>query len=267
MTFAIVLVLCAMQSPERGADSKSATQPTFYKDVLPILQAHCQSCHRPGEVAPMPLVTYEQTRPWASSISHAVEMKMMPPWFADPRYGHFANDSSLTEHQIATILAWAQSGAAAGEVRDSPPPRAWVRGWNIPNPDFIVKMPQAVKIPATGEVEYTYEIVPTHFAEDRWVQMSEFRAGSPAHVHHAVVYIRSPNSSWLRQSPSRAAVYSVHAARSAGQSRSSRDNQRSASGIRAGECCRVVAGWNGKIRSCGLRSCLPDALHDKRNCR
>jgi hypothetical protein len=70
--------------------------PTFYKDVLPILQDHCQSCHRPGEVAPMPLVTYEQTRPWAKAMAHAVEMKMMPPWFADPRYGHFADDISLT---------------------------------------------------------------------------------------------------------------------------------------------------------------------------
>src|SRR5579859_699495 len=67
--------------------------PTFYKDVLPILQDHCQNCHRPGEVAPMPLVTYEQTRPWADAISHSVQMKMMPPWFADPRFGHFANDS------------------------------------------------------------------------------------------------------------------------------------------------------------------------------
>ena len=89
--------------------------PTFYKDVLPILQDHCQSCHRPGEVAPMPLVTYEQTRPWAAAMAHAVEMKMMPPWFADPRYGHFANDISLTPQQIATISAWAAAGAPAGD--------------------------------------------------------------------------------------------------------------------------------------------------------
>ena len=88
--------------------------PTFYKDVLPILQDHCQSCHRPGEVAPMPLVTYEQTRPWAGAMAHAVEMKMMPPWFADPRYGHFANDVSLTPQQIATIVGVGRSGSACG---------------------------------------------------------------------------------------------------------------------------------------------------------
>ncbi len=166
--------------------------PTFYKHVLPILQDHCQSCHRPGEVAPMPLVTYEQTQPWAKAIAHAVEMKMMPPWFADPRYGHFSNDVALTPQQIATLIAWAEAGAPAGDSHDAPAPRKWAEGWNISQPDLVVKMPMAVQIPAHGEVEYTYEIVPTHFAQDRWVQMSEFRPGSPAHVHHAVVYIRPP---------------------------------------------------------------------------
>jgi hypothetical protein len=197
----MVLLLCAMQSQEPVPGPKGVAAPRFYEDVLPILQSHCQSCHRPGEVAPMPLVTYEQTRPWAGAISDAVRMRMMPPWFADPRYGHFSNDSSLTDQQVSAISAWAQSGAPAGDEHDSPPPRKWAEGWNIRNPDLVVKMPQAVKIPAAGEVEYTYEIVPTHFAENRWVQMSEFRAGSPAHVHHAVVYIRPPDSSWLRRAP------------------------------------------------------------------
>ena len=184
-----------------GWQSRSPHPPTFYKDVLPILQDHCQSCHRLGEVAPMPLVTYEQTRPWAHGISHAVEMKMMPPWFADPKFGHFSNDSSLTEQQIATLLAWAVAGAPAGERQEAPPPPKWAEGWNIAQPDLVVKMPKPVEIPAEGEVEYTYEIVPTHFSEDRWVQMSEFRPESAAHVHHAVVYIRPPDSPWLRHAP------------------------------------------------------------------
>lgn len=175
--------------------------PTFYRDVLPILQAHCQSCHRVGEVAPMPLETYAQTKPWADIMAHTVAMRMMPPWFADPRYGHFANDPSLTERQIAAIVFWAEAGAPAGNPHDAPPPKKWTTGWNIAKPDLILKMPQPVPIPAHGEVEYTYEIVPTHFAENRWVQMSEFRPGSPAHVHHAVVYIRPPDSPWLRHAP------------------------------------------------------------------
>jgi hypothetical protein len=108
-------------------------------------------------------------------MAHAVEMKMMPPWFADPKYGHFSNDVSLTPQQIATITAWAVSGAPAGNFQNAPSPRKWAQGWNIPHPDLVVTMPKAVHIPADGQVEYTYEIVPTHFAEDRWVQMSEFR--------------------------------------------------------------------------------------------
>jgi hypothetical protein len=175
--------------------------PTFYKDVMPILQDHCQSCHRPGEVAPMPLVTYEQARSSASAIARQVQMKMMPPWFADPRYGRFANDPSLTEPQISTISAWINAGALAGNALDAPPAKKWAEEWNIDQPDLVVKMPKPVPIPAQGEVEYTYEIVPTHFAQDRWVQMSEFRPGSPAHVHHAVVYIRPPDSQWLRHAP------------------------------------------------------------------
>jgi hypothetical protein len=175
--------------------------PTFYKDVVPILQNKCQSCHRSGEAAPMPLVTYEQTRPWAEKIAAAVEMRMMPPWFADPRYGHFANDPSLSEEQIATIAAWAKAGAPAGDARDAPAPRMWSEGWNIPPPDLVLRMPRPVQIPARGEVEYTYEIVSTHFAEDKWVQMAEVRPSSTAHVHHAVVYIRPPDSPWLRHAP------------------------------------------------------------------
>jgi hypothetical protein len=181
-----------------AAPSQKTPPPTFYKDVLPILQDKCQSCHRKGEAAPMPLGTYSETKPWASEIADAVAMKMMPPWFADPRYGHFANDPSLSEEQRATIALWAKAGAPAGVARDAPAARKWSPGWNIPPPDLVVKMPKAVAIPARGEVEYTYEIVATHFTEDRWVQMAELRPSSAAHVHHAVVYIRPPDSPWLR---------------------------------------------------------------------
>jgi len=181
--------------------AKTPSAPTFYKDVLPVLQDHCQSCHRSGGIAPIPLETYEQARSQAPAMAHETQMRMMPPWFADPRYGRFANDPSLAEQQIATIVAWAEAGAPGGDAHDAPPPRKWTAGWNIPQPDLVVKMPRPVPIPAHGEVEYTYEIVPTHFAQDRWVQMSEFRPGSPAHVHHAVVYIRPPDSPWLRHAP------------------------------------------------------------------
>lgn len=175
--------------------------PTFYKDILPILQKKCQSCHRPGESAPMPLVTYNQAAAHADKIAAAVESRMMPPWFADPRFGRFANDPSLSAEQIAAIVFWARARAPAGNIAEAPAPQAWSGAWNIPQPDSIIKMPAAVQIPAEGQMEYTYEIVPTNFATDKWVQMVEVRPSSPAHVHHAVVYIRPPDSSWLRHAP------------------------------------------------------------------
>ena len=149
----------------------------------------------------MPLVTYAESKLWASSIAKDARSRKMPPWFADPRFGHFANDPSLTEKQIETLTAWADGENPAGDPHDAPPPPRWTKGWNIPLPDFVLKMPKAVSIPAEGDVEYTYEIVPTNFAEDRWVQASEVRPLSRGNVHHAVVYIRPPNSPWLRGAP------------------------------------------------------------------
>ena len=179
----------------------SASAPTFYRDVAPILRQHCQSCHRLGEIAPMPLVTYNDARLRAGAIASSTSERRMPPWFADPRFGHFSNDPTLTPQEIATLVAWAAGGAPAGAPVDTPPPPAWTSGWNIPPPDRIITMPKPVALPAHGDVDYTYEIVPTNFAQDAWVQMSEVRPSSRENVHHAVVYIRPPDSKWLRGAP------------------------------------------------------------------
>jgi len=185
--------VCALAQP--------APPPTFYRDVLPILQDHCQACHRTGEIAPMPLVTYAQARGFSRRIREETGAKRMPPWFADPRYGHFSNDPSLTAAQIATLAAWAIRGAPAGNLRAAAPPRQWAEGWVIPHPDAVIRMPQPVPLPATGMIDYTYEIVPTGFTEDTWVRMSEVRPERRANVHHAVVYIRPPGSKWLQHAP------------------------------------------------------------------
>ncbi len=174
---------------------------TFNKDVLPVLQKNCQTCHRPGEIAPMPFLTYAGTRPWARAIKAAVVSKKMPPWFADPKYGHFANDRSLSQSEIDTLATWADAGAPEGDVKDRPAPVQWTEGWNIPQPDLVVEMPVEIEVPAKGTVEYTYMIVPTGFTEDKWVREIEVRPGNPAVVHHANVYIRRPGSPWLRKYP------------------------------------------------------------------
>src|SRR5438046_302086 len=118
----------------------AAADPTFYKDVLPILQSRCQECHRPGEIGRMPLLTYAQTRPWAAAIKESVLLKKMPPWFADPHYGKFSNDRSLTKEQIDTLSAWAEHGAKEGNAKDAPAPRHFEEGWNIPKPDLVLQM-------------------------------------------------------------------------------------------------------------------------------
>lgn len=169
--------------------------------MLPILEQHCQSCHRAGEIAPFALVTYQDTKPWAQEILQAVRDHKMPPWFADPCCGRFKNDPSLTPQQLATIADWVQAGAPAGDEKDAPPAPHWTTGWNIAPPDLVLKMPRPVKIPPTGDVEYSYEIVPTNFTEGKWARMSELRPSARNHVHHAVVYIRPPDSGWLRGAP------------------------------------------------------------------
>src|SRR5271167_2799607 len=104
---------------------------TFYKDALPVLQKNCQTCHRPGEAAPMSFLSYESTRPWAKAIKTAVLTKKMPPWFADAHYGKFSNDRSLSQPEIDTLVAWADSGAKEGDAKDAPAPISFVEGWRI----------------------------------------------------------------------------------------------------------------------------------------
>ena len=186
--------------PSPACSQSIPAAPSFYRDVLPILEKHCQSCHRPGEMA-FPLLTYEQTAPRAGAIRLAVVSKRMPPWFADPIVGHFANDPSLSPSEIQVLKMWAESGARAGDPHEAPSAPHWAEGWNISPPDAVIQMPKAVALAPRGDIDYTYEIVPTGFHEDRWVQMAELRPSSREHVHHAVVYIRPPESKWLRNAP------------------------------------------------------------------
>jgi hypothetical protein len=175
---------------------RAGDAPTFYKDVLPILQANCQSCHRPGEVAPMSLLTYDASRPWAKAIKTAVMKRQMPPWFAEPGYAHFENERRLSDQAITTIAAWVDAGAPAGDASDAPAPRVFENGWNI-KPDVVVEMPKPFEIPARGTVNYKYVLVKTDFKEDMWVSAAEMRPGNPAVLHHGKVWVRPPGSAWM----------------------------------------------------------------------
>jgi hypothetical protein len=174
----------------------AAETPTFYQDVLPILQANCQSCHRPGEVAPMSLLTYEQSRPWARALKTATQAKKMPPWFADPAFGHFVNERRLAPGDIETIAAWADGGAPAGDPSKAPVPLTFENGWNI-KPDVIVEMPKPFELPARGTINYKYVLVKTDFKEDMWVTAAEMRPGNATVLHHGKVWVRPPGSKWM----------------------------------------------------------------------
>lgn len=175
----------------------ACAQPTFYKDVAPILQKHCQECHRIGEAAPMPLLTYQDARPWAKAIRAAVISRKMPPWFADPHFGKFANDTSLDARDIATLTAWVDGGAVEGQAADAPHARVFRSGWTIPKPDAVFELPAPVEVPAAGTIDYQFYVVPTHFKEDRWVEMAEVRPTDRSVVHHAIVYVQRPGEPGL----------------------------------------------------------------------
>ena len=197
------LAVCANLRPQQNstrAQTHSA-HPTFYGDVLPILQQHCQTCHRVEGISPTPLETYSQVSRHASEIMRLTTAQTMPPWFADSHVGQFANDPSLSAREISTLREWLRAGKIRGNPIDAPSARTWSGGWSIPQPDAIIKMPVSVSIPSTGDVEYTYEIVPTGFTKDKWVQASQILPSGPQFVHHAVVYIRPPDSKWLRAAP------------------------------------------------------------------
>src|ERR1051326_6099663 len=175
----------------------AATAPanvTFNKDVLPVLQNRCQECHRPGEIAPMSFTTYKDTRAWAKAIKTAVVTKQMPPWFADSHYGKFANDRALSQAEIETLVAWTDGGSKPGNAKDAPKAREFFEGWSMGKPDLVLTMPQAVDVPASGVVEYTYVVIPTNFTEDRWIQAAETRAGARSAMHHIIAFVRPPGS-------------------------------------------------------------------------
>jgi len=170
----------------------AADSVTFHKDVEPILQRNCQSCHRPGQAGPMSFLTYQSTRPWAKAMKTAVATRKMPPWFADARYGHFVNDRSLKQTDIDTIAQWADSGALEGDAKDAPVAKAWpADGWEI-QPDIIVNGAEFTVSakPKANVIEWTYITVPSGIKEDTWVTSMEIRPSELAVTHHICIYFK-----------------------------------------------------------------------------
>jgi hypothetical protein len=185
----LLVALVALTAAAWAADTGAAAGPvTFNKDIVPILQKNCQNCHRPGNVAPMSLLTYESARPWAKAMKTAVATRKMPPWFADPRHGPYLNDRSLKQNEIDAIAQWADAGAPEGDAKDAPVAVAWPEGWAI-KPDIIVDGP-VTDVPATPKnnvVEWITVIMPTGFTKDTWVTSVQIKPEFPAASHHICI--------------------------------------------------------------------------------
>jgi len=173
-----------------GSGEESPAPPkevTYNRDVAPILYKNCVVCHRPNDIAPMSLMTYKDTRPWARLIRQAVVERRMPPWHADPKVGEYLNDPRLSDVDIATIDAWFRTGAKEGDPKDLPPAPVFAEGWHI-KPDVVFTIPEFMVTGATQD-DYEYIYVPTNFTEDRWVQAAEVLPGDRRVVHHATVSV------------------------------------------------------------------------------
>ncbi len=192
----IALTLMGTSGIDRSIAAPAAV--TFAKDVAPILYANCAECHRPGEMAPMSLLSYKEVRPWARSIRDKVVSREMPPWYADPDHGQFLNESRLTTSQVETIRQWVDGGSKEGDPRDLPPlPKFHTGEWKNGQPDVVLSMTETAEIPADGTVPYKYYAVPTNFTEDKYIQFAEIKRGAPSVVHHVIISVREPDQGAL----------------------------------------------------------------------
>jgi hypothetical protein len=186
------------QTPVSGCLISRAPKPkadatiTYTQQVSRLVQKNCQECHRPGQIGPMALETYDDVSSWSETIREVVSEQRMPPWNADPKYGHFANDRRLATAECETILAWIKEGCPKSDDKDLPPKKEFPEGWRIGKPDAVFEMQESFTVPAKapkGGVEYKYFGVETSFDEDRWIQAAEAKPGNPGVVHHIIVYV------------------------------------------------------------------------------
>jgi len=182
-----------------GVAMAQSADPTFNKDVLPILQKNCQTCHRPGQIAPMSFLTYESTRPYAKAMKAATAARKMPPWFASSNYVHIKNDPTLKQSDIDTIAKWVDAGAPEGDLKDAPPAIHWPEnGWHI-KPDMIIDGPE-FNVPAKGIVEWTNVTVPG-FAKDTWITSIELLPGNRSVTHHICVSFKPHTADTVYNKP------------------------------------------------------------------
>lgn len=179
------IVGCRITWPEAVAAVDGSRPPTFARDVAPLLQRHCQECHRDGGEAPFPLTTFEHAKKHASMIEEVVVQGRMPPWYGHAAPGTFVNHRGTTASERETIAAWVAAGAPRGDDADLPPPRQWPeRGWRIGEPDLVLSVLTPIRLPADGIVPYRYFVLPYRFEHDTWIEGIEIRPDNERVLHH-----------------------------------------------------------------------------------
>lgn len=163
---------------------------TYNKHVAGILNRRCVECHRPGQIGPFSLTSYEEALGWTDTIEEVIRERRMPPWHADPRYGSFSNDCRLTDNEMQLIFDWIKGGAPQGDPKDLPAPPKFADTWRIPKPDVVISVPKPFKVPAAGTVPYQFFLVETGFTEDKWVKAAEVRPSNRAVVHHVLIFVQ-----------------------------------------------------------------------------
>ncbi len=170
----------------------AAAPLTYHNRISRIVQAKCQVCHRTGGLAPMPLETFRQVYERRAVIELMVSTNRMPPWPANRKVGHFANDRSLAEREREELLGWIKAGGAEGNPGDAPLPQRFASGWNIGKPDHILRIPEPFQVPAEGAVDYKNYYIKTDFPVDKWVTAIEIKPTQPKVVHHALAFLEEP---------------------------------------------------------------------------
>lgn len=176
----------------RRPAARESADLEYHRDVEPIVAAKCQPCHREGQIAPFELTTWDDISGWSGMIREVVENRRMPPWHANPEYGKFANDRSLSDAERQTIIRWVDQGAPRGDPADGPPPQEYSGTWQIGTPDVVFEMPRSFRVPAEGVIRYQYFAVPTSLEEDHWVKAMEVLPGVRGVVHHILVFCIDP---------------------------------------------------------------------------
>jgi peroxiredoxin len=177
---------CAIVRPEKTA---AVGKITYHRDVEPILQQRCQSCHRPGQVAPFSLLSYKDARSWGSEIKQFTGSRQMPPWLAEPGHGEFQDVRRLSDEEVGKVAQWVDGGMPEGNRKDAPPAREWSGEWMLGKPDLVLSASEEYEVAASGDDDFRVFVLPTGVTENKQVVAIDFRPGNSRVVHHVVSFV------------------------------------------------------------------------------